>query len=73
VIRYWIKEVGKEQKKDEATIENSGGKVFTFGSYRLGVHAPGTDIDVLCVAPRHVRREDFFGSLVKILEQHPSV
>lgn len=38
------------------------------------MHAPGTDIDALCVAPRHVRREeDFFGSLIKILETHPSV
>jgi poly(A) polymerase len=40
----------------------------------LGVHAPGTDIDALCVAPRHIKREeDFFGTLVKILEHHPSV
>lgn len=61
-------------KKDENTIMNSGGKIFTFGSYRLGVHAPNTDIDTLCVVPRHVdRKEHFFGMLYDILKEHPSV
>ena len=39
---------------DPETIEKSGGKIFEFGSYRLGVHTPGTDIDALCLAPRHI-------------------
>ncbi|TNV83775.1 hypothetical protein FGO68_gene2709 [Halteria grandinella] len=74
IIKDWIREVGRSKGKDENTILNSGGKIFTFGSYRLGVHAPNTDIDALCVAPRHVdREEDFFGSLFDMLKGHQSV
>lgn len=66
--------VGKKEGKDEETIKNSGGKLFTFGSYRLGVHSPDTDIDALCVAPRHIERmKHFFGELAGILRNHPSV
>jgi len=39
----------------------------------LGVHGSGTDIDTLCVVPRHVDRLDFFDSLYKILERNPEV
>lgn len=53
---------------------NSGGKIFTFGSYRLGVHAPNTDIDALCVAPRHIDRDNhFFKILAETLRHHPQV
>lgn len=50
-----------------------GGKVFTFGSYRLGVHNKGADIDTLFVAPRHITREDYFSSFLDVLRQHEVV
>lgn len=34
--------------------ENVGGKVFTFGSYRLGVHTKGLLLSVMNYAPFHL-------------------
>jgi poly(A) polymerase len=44
---------------DADMARSAGGKIFTFGSFRLGVHSSGADIDTLCVAPRSVTRYDF--------------
>lgn len=68
IVRAWIMECGRRDGKDPDTINNSGGTIVEFGSYRLGVHSPGTDIDALCVAPRHIDRDrHFFGMLPDIL------
>jgi poly(A) polymerase len=73
LVRNFIYKVGLK-KYNEETAKLAGGKIFTFGSYRLGVHGPGSDIDVLCVAPRHIdRNEDFFGELLEILKANKEV
>ena len=69
IIQAWAKEVMREQGKDENLIENTRCKIWTFGSYRLGVHSPGTDIDTLIVGPSAIdRTKHFFGNLVNILQ-----
>ena len=53
--------------------EKVGGKVCTFGSFRLGVNSQGGDIDTLCIAPRHIERNDFFTSFSELLKKQPEV
>ena len=74
LIKNFIYKVALKKNVPEDVAKNIGGKIFTFGSYRLGVHGPGADIDVLCVAPRHVdRSEDFFGELLQILKSEKDI
>lgn len=73
LVKTWIKEVSLKNNMPEIVAENVGGKVYTFGSYRLGVHSKGADIDALCVAPRHIYRSDFFSSFYQLLKEHPEV
>ncbi|XP_062979865.1 poly(A) polymerase gamma [Elgaria multicarinata webbii] len=68
LVKEWIAEVGENKNIPSSVFPSSGGKIFTFGSYRLGVHTKGADIDTLCVAPRHVERSDFFQSFFEKLK-----
>ena len=60
LVKSFVKTVSLARGLSEAVAEAAGGKIFTFGSYRLGVHSAGSEIDVLCVVPKHVSREDLF-------------
>ncbi|KAG8541930.1 hypothetical protein GDO81_027934 [Engystomops pustulosus] len=68
LVKEWIAELGECKNLPPTTISAAGGKIYTFGSYRLGVHTKGADIDALCVAPRHVERSDFFQTFVEKLK-----
>ena len=46
--------------------------LITFGSYRLRVHRPDSDLDVLALSPPICQRGDFFTSLVTLLTDHPN-
>ncbi|CAD5229806.1 unnamed protein product [Bursaphelenchus xylophilus] len=72
LVRQWVM-MASEGKVPPEALEKVGGKLFTFGSYRLGVHTRGADIDSLCVAPRHVQRAEFFKSFYEMLEQDENV
>lgn len=62
VCREWIQSVCAEKGLQAEVIQAAGGEMFTSGSYRLGVHEPGADIDTILVAPQACEREDFFGT-----------
>uniref|UniRef100_A0A4W3GP12 polynucleotide adenylyltransferase n=1 Tax=Callorhinchus milii TaxID=7868 RepID=A0A4W3GP12_CALMI len=73
LVKEWIAEISETKNLPPSVIANVGGKIFTFGSYRLGVHTKGADIDALCVAPRHVERSDFFQSFFEKLKQQEGI
>ncbi|XP_032073009.1 poly(A) polymerase gamma [Thamnophis elegans] len=68
LVKHWIAEVAENKNLPSSISSRAGGKIFTFGSYRLGVHTKGADIDALCVAPRHIERSDFFQSFFERLK-----
>ncbi|CAH0392913.1 unnamed protein product [Bemisia tabaci] len=73
LVKEWIYEVSINRNMPGNVAEHVGGKIYTFGSYRLGVHHKGADIDALCVAPRHIDRSDYFTSFFEKLKTVPEV
>merc|ERR1719384_2480115 len=72
-VKAWIKETSIAKNMPESMAETVGGKIFAYGSYRLGVHNKGADIDTLCVVPRHIIREDYFSTFVEMLRVQDEV
>ncbi|XP_062465736.1 poly(A) polymerase gamma isoform X2 [Pezoporus occidentalis] len=73
LAKQWISELAQSKNLPPSEIANVGGKILTFGSYRLGVHTKGADIDAVCVAPRHVERSDFFQSFFEKLKHQKEI
>ncbi|WFD25203.1 polynucleotide adenylyltransferase [Malassezia nana] len=73
LVKEFVYQASIEHGLPESAARAAGGKIFTFGSYRLGVHGPGSDIDTLCVAPKHVQREDFFRIFERLLKESDDV
>jgi len=73
LVKQWVKDVSIKKNMPEQMAEKLGGKIYTFGSYRLGVHHRGADIDALCVAPRNIERSDYFSSFFELLKQQSEV
>ena len=48
-------------------------RMYTFGSYRLGVNSPGADIDILFVGPAELHVPDFIRRATKTLSKSEKV
>lgn len=69
LTQEFVYRVSKSKNMSEGMARDAGGKIFTFGSYRLGVYGPGSDIDTLVCVPKHVSRDDFFNVFVELLKE----
>lgn len=57
----FVRRAAKEKyPKSEHLIRNARGRIFTYGSFRLGVYGPGSDMDTLVVAPKYVDDGQYF-------------
>ncbi|XP_012285566.1 poly(A) polymerase type 3 isoform X2 [Orussus abietinus] len=73
LVKQWIRDTSIARNMPPNVAEQVGGKIYTFGSYRLGVHHKGADIDALCVVPRHIYRSDYFTSFFELLKLQQEV
>ncbi|XP_007024323.2 PREDICTED: nuclear poly(A) polymerase 4 isoform X1 [Theobroma cacao] len=74
IVTDWVKQLTRLRGYTGQMVEDAKAVILTFGSYRLGVHGPGSDVDTLCVGPSYVNREeDFFFVLHNILAEREEV
>jgi len=73
MVQKWAYDCSIKEGLPEEIAAQQHVKIYTFGSYRLGVHGPTSDIDTLCVVPRHITREYFFENLVEMLQAEEDV
>lgn len=67
--KEFVKEVGRRKGYPQNQIEQLGGKIYPYGSYRLGVFGPGSDIDTLAVSPSVAHRDQFFEFFPDIIKR----
>ncbi|KAF3328529.1 poly(A) polymerase PAPalpha isoform X1 [Carex littledalei] len=73
VVMTWIKLVSSAKGYSEQFVQEASAKIFTFGSYHIGVHGPGANIDTLCVGPWYATRElhNMLAAMPEVAELHP--
>uniref|UniRef100_A0A8C2P3G2 Poly(A) polymerase nucleotidyltransferase domain-containing protein n=1 Tax=Capra hircus TaxID=9925 RepID=A0A8C2P3G2_CAPHI len=66
LVKECIREINESKNLPQSVVENVDGKIFTFGSYRLGVHAKRTDIDACVLHQDMLIKVIFFTPFYKL-------
>ena len=74
-VDKWSLEIAKDEKKiNKDELPNYTAKILAFGSHVLDLRSNSSDIDLVCVVPNFVNRENhFFVGLAGRLEQKSEV
>ncbi|XP_041661945.1 poly(A) polymerase type 3-like [Cheilinus undulatus] len=73
LFKEWLTETCISMNLPQVVTDHVGGKIFPFGSYHLGAHSKGADIDALCIGPEFVARKEFFTSFSEKLKAQKEV
>ena len=67
LVKQWIRSEGLRKRITWSQLEQVGGKVVSYGSFKLSVVDKESDLDLLCVVPKLVTRDQFFSTLYDLL------
>nr|XP_027202886.1 poly(A) polymerase-like [Dermatophagoides pteronyssinus] len=73
LLKHWVNERYEKLTGTETVKQHFSAKIFTFGSYRLGIISPNSDIDALCVVPNFITRHEFFVQFKNYLERFDEI
>ena len=70
IVDKWQIDLAVNVKKILAVeAESRHAQILQFGSYKMGVHFPETDMDLICVFPSYIQQEDFFNIFKSVIEK----
>lgn len=70
----WSSNIGKTKNLSPDTYQNGGNiQLHIFGSTKLGVNTVDADIDLLCLAPNFITKNDFFLIFCNLLGELPNI
>ncbi|XP_065199639.1 poly(A) polymerase type 3-like [Planococcus citri] len=73
MVKEWIFEICLAHDVPQEVAEQVGGKIYSSGLYRLGVHQRGDRIEAVCVAPRLIDRSYYFSTFYEKLKNRPEI
>lgn len=74
LVEEWVMKIYEKKNLLDIYARRAGAQIFTFGSFRLDVSSPGSDIDTLILTCENIDREtDFFEDLYQMLMENSNV